>query len=85
MKRLTTIGIVWIAVILTTTLGTGVAPGASVSFEGKTVSILIPYTVGGSADIMARQMLPFIERQIPGKPTTIIKNMPGGGGIVGEN
>lgn len=85
MKHITTIGILWIAVILTTTLWSGVAPGASVSFEGKTVSILIPYTVGGSADIMARQMLPFIERQIPGKPTTIIKNMPGGGGIVGEN
>ena len=59
--------------------------GAEVSFKGKTVAILIPYSVGGAADIMARQMLPFIGKQIPGNPTTIIKNMPGGGGIVGEN
>ncbi len=59
--------------------------GAEVSFKGKTVAILIPYSVGGAADIMARQMLPFIGKQIPGNPTTIIRNMPGGGGIVGEN
>jgi len=34
---------------------------------------------------MARQMVPFMEKHIPGNPTVIIKNMPGGGGIVGEN
>ncbi len=58
---------------------------AEVSFKGKTVAILIPYSVGGAADIMARQMLPFMGKQIPGDPTMIIRNMPGGGGIVGEN
>ena len=67
------------------TLGTATWGAAEVSFKGKTVAILIPYSVGGAADIMARQMLPFIGKQIPGNPTTIIKNMPGGGGIVGEN
>ena len=66
-------------------LGTAAAGAADVSFKGNTVAILIPYSVGGAADIMARQMLPFIGKQIPGNPTTIIKNMPGGGGIVGEN
>ncbi len=72
------------AMIIAWSLAPGTA-AATVSFEGKTVAILIPYSVGGAADIMARQMLPFIGRQIPGNPTTIIKNMPGGGGIVGEN
>ena len=66
-------------------LGTATAKAAEADFKGKTVAILIPYSVGGAADIMARQMLPFIGKQIPGNPTTIIKNMPGGGGIVGEN
>ena len=65
--------------------GIATQAAAQVSFKGKTVAILIPYSVGGAADIMARQMLPFIGKQIPGNPTTIIKNMAGGGGIVGEN
>jgi len=85
MKRSTALAIASIAFILTAALGLVTALGASVSFEGKTVSILIPYSVGGSADIMARQMVPFMEKHIPGNPTVIIKNMPGGGGIVGEN
>lgn len=79
----------WIIVVVAfciLQLSAGVARSlADVSFAGKTVAILIPYSVGGSADIMARQMLPFMEKQIPGKPTMIIKNMPGGGAIVGEN
>ena len=62
------------------------APAApAVSFAGKTVSILIPYTVGGAADIMARQMLPFMGKHFPGDPSVIVQNMPGAGGIVGEN
>lgn len=74
-----------IAIALCLAFGAAPKAAAQVSFEGKTVAILIPYSVGGAADIMARQMLPFIGKQIPGNPTTIIKNMPGGGGIVGEN
>ncbi len=84
MKRIL-IGMALAAVVGTIILSVHPAFAGDVSFKGKTVSILIPYTVGGAADIMARQMLPFMERQIPGKPTVIIKNMPGGGGIVGEN
>jgi hypothetical protein len=33
---------------------------SAVSFAGKTVTILIPYSVGGSADIMARMMVPYM-------------------------
>ena len=84
MKRIL-IGMALAAVVGTIILSVHPAFAGDVSFKGKTVSILIPYTVGGAADIMARQMLPFMEKQIPGKPTVIIKNMPGGGGIVGEN
>lgn len=59
--------------------------GKSPSFAGKTITILIPYTVGGAADIMARVMLPFMAKHFPGNPTVIINNMPGGGGLLGEN
>ncbi len=87
MKRELVLGAIIVA-LLTLLAATGpdlALAGSRVSFKGKTVAILIPYTVGGSADIMARQMLPFMGKHIPGNPTMIIKNMPGGGGIVGEN
>ncbi len=84
MKRLST-ALATVAVALCLLFGSATRTVAEVSFEGKTVAILIPYSVGGAADIMARQMLPFMGAQIPGNPTMIIRNMPGGGGIVGEN
>ncbi len=84
MKRFSLTSATIVAAMLIV-LGTATKGPAEVSFKGETVAILIPYSVGGAADIMARQMLPFIGKQIPGNPTTIIKNMPGGGGIVGEN
>jgi tripartite-type tricarboxylate transporter receptor subunit TctC len=61
------------------------APTQDVSFQGKTITILMPYTAGGSLDIMARQFLPFFEKHLPGNPTVIAQNMPGAGGILGEN
>ncbi len=84
MKRLSA-ALATVIAVLCLVFGSAARTAAEVSFEGKTVAILIPYTVGGAADIMARQMLPFIGRQVPGNPTMIIRNMPGGGGIVGEN
>ncbi len=84
MKRLFAVLATAITVLFLV-FGSATQAVAEVSFKGKTVAILIPYSVGGAADIMARQMLPFIGKQIPGNPTAIIRNMPGGGGIVGEN
>jgi len=63
----------------------GGAQSSAVSFAGKTITILIPYSVGGSADIMARMMLPYMTKHIPGNPTVIVNNMPGAGGLIGEN
>lgn len=56
-----------------------------VSFKGKVITILIPFSVGGSSDIMLRMMVPFMGKYFPGNPTIIVKNFPGAGGIVGEN
>ncbi len=62
------------------------ASGApAVSFAGKTVTILVPYTVGGGADIKARQVAPFMGKHLPGEPAVIVQNMPGGAGLVGMN
>ncbi|MBI3998284.1 MAG: hypothetical protein HY355_04565 [Armatimonadetes bacterium] len=54
-------------------------------YAGKTIEILIPFGPGGGTDIEARFLAPFFEKHIAGNPKIIIRNMPGGGSILGAN
>ncbi len=59
---------------------------AGVSFEGKTISLVIPSGPGGGTDILTRALYaPSLSKFLPGKPTVIVRNMPGGELIVGTN
>lgn len=74
-------------------LGAGLAlllmPTASaigqVSFKGKTIEWIIPFTQSGGSDTWARFNAPFLERHLPGNPEIKIVNEPGGGGTRGPN
>ena len=50
-------------------------------YTGRTVSILVGSGAGGLTDTSARLIARFLERHIPGEPTVIVQNMPGGGGV----
>ena len=52
-----------------------------VSFENKTIKLIAPTTVGGSTDIAARLMARFFAKYLPGNPTVVVQNMPGGAGV----
>ncbi len=54
-------------------------------YAGKTVELLVPTAVGGATDILFRFFTPFLEKHIPGTPTIRIRNMPGGGTLLGMN
>ncbi|MGE0629228.1 MAG: Bug family tripartite tricarboxylate transporter substrate binding protein [Hyphomicrobiaceae bacterium] len=56
-----------------------------VSFEGKTINIIINFPAGGSTDILLRSLVPAIEAHIPGKPKIVVENKPGAGGLVAAN
>jgi tripartite-type tricarboxylate transporter receptor subunit TctC len=60
------------------------AAGA-VDFAGKRIEIIVPFTEGGGADSWARLMMPHLAKKLPGNPTMVIKNMPGGGSVTGAN
>lgn len=49
-------------------------------YAGKTITITVGFTPGGSYDFYARLAAQFIGRHIPGQPNVIVSNMPGGGG-----
>ncbi|MGE3934154.1 MAG: hypothetical protein AB7F67_12910 [Rhodospirillaceae bacterium] len=48
-------------------------------FAGKTITLVVGYTAGGSYDFYARFLAEFLPRHLPGKPTIIVQNRPGAG------
>ena len=54
-------------------------------YRGKTVSIIVGSGAGGGFDTTARLVARHIGKHIPGTPTVIVVNMPGGGGLVAAN
>jgi tripartite-type tricarboxylate transporter receptor subunit TctC len=54
-------------------------------YRGKTVTIVVGSGAGGGFDTTARLVSRHIARHIPGTPTVIVQNMPGGGGLVAAN
>ena len=68
-------------------VGTYGVPEASaeVNFAGKKIELIVPFREGGGGDTYARLFVPYLERKLPGKPTILIRNFPGGGSIKGNN
>ena len=51
-----------------------------VDFAGKTITIVVGFGAGGSYDANARLAADHLGRFLPGHPTVVVENMPGGGG-----
>jgi tripartite-type tricarboxylate transporter receptor subunit TctC len=54
-------------------------------YNGRTVTILVGSGAGGITDTSARIMGRYLEQYIPGNPTVIVQNMPGGGSVTMAN
>lgn len=66
---------------------TALLPGAAkaADFSGKTIEFVIPFATAGGSDVWARFFAPYLAENLPGKPTVVVKNVPGGGSITGTN
>lgn len=54
-------------------------------FRGKTIDFVIPFPVAGGSDVWARFYAPYMTKYLPGNPTVVVKNVPGGGSTRGAN
>ena len=65
----------------------GVAPAhaQTADFTGKTVTIYIGYTAGGSYDLYGRLVSRHLGAHLPGRPTVVAENMPGAGSLKAAN
>jgi tripartite-type tricarboxylate transporter receptor subunit TctC len=51
-------------------------------YAGKTITFIVGTDFGGGFSIYARAIAKHLPRLIPGRPTIVLKNMPGAGGAV---
>jgi tripartite-type tricarboxylate transporter receptor subunit TctC len=61
------------------------AHAQTANFAGQRVDLLVPFAPGGGTDVYARALAPFLEKHLPGKPTLLVRNVPGGGSVTGAN
>jgi tripartite-type tricarboxylate transporter receptor subunit TctC len=54
-------------------------------YKGKTITVVTSTGVGGPFDLTARALARRMPRFIPGRPTMIVRNMPGGGHVLATN
>ncbi|MPZ38406.1 MAG: hypothetical protein GEU95_10105 [Rhizobiales bacterium] len=68
-------------------LGPGPAAADSVAgfYKDKQIRFVVRTTVGGDYDQYTRLIARFIGKYIPGNPSIVVVNMPGGGGITAAN
>jgi len=83
-------GFVWLPKFLLCAMLLYLFPGDRASsqesiYKGKTLTIIQGREPGGSGDMRARAIAPFLQKYIPGNPTIIFEYMPGGGGRKAAN
>lgn len=61
------------------------AAAQKVDFSGKKIEVLVPFAPGGGSDVYARALQLYLEKHLPGKPTIIVRNVPGSRSIPGAN
>lgn len=60
-------------------------PQAEEFYAGKTITIVTSTGAGGNYDLAARTIARHMPRHIPGAPSMIVQNMPGGGHMLATN
>ncbi len=54
-------------------------------YEGKRITMVVGFAPGGGFDRMTRMLARHLPKYIPGKPTIIVENMPGGSSMIAAN
>jgi len=57
-----------------------ISPAAAQDFPNKTIRIIVPFTPGGSNDVLARELATGFQARF--KENAIVENKPGGGGTI---
>src|SRR5438128_12535328 len=56
-----------------------------VSFQGKTITMIVGSPAGGGTDTSARLIASLLANHLPGRPAVVVRNIPGAQGITAMN
>jgi tripartite-type tricarboxylate transporter receptor subunit TctC len=73
------------AALLLAAAPAAVADAAADFYNGKTITLVVGFSAGGGSDTFARFLQPHLAAHMPGKPSVIVQNMPGAGGLKALN
>jgi tripartite-type tricarboxylate transporter receptor subunit TctC len=76
----------YIPLLASVAMAVALAPSAHAQsveefYKGKTITVIIGYSVGGGYDLYARHLAKHIGKHIPGQPTLVPQNMGGAGSL----
>src|SRR5262245_37563720 len=68
-------------------LALAAAPAAAQApfYQGKQLKVLVGFTPGGGTDLYGRVIADGLARNLEGKPSVLVQNMPGAGSVVASN
>jgi tripartite-type tricarboxylate transporter receptor subunit TctC len=69
-----------LAIALVASIPAAHAQGSAQGFPNKTIRIIVPFTPGGSNDVVAREVASGLQANL--NQTAVVENKPGGGGII---
>lgn len=78
-------GFVMALIVAVALLAPHITLGAAPFYEGKTIRIIVGVSAGGAFDLYARIVSRHMPKHIPGKPTMIVENITGAGGLIAAN
>jgi tripartite-type tricarboxylate transporter receptor subunit TctC len=78
-------GLVWAFAMAIGGISIICATAQEVSLAGKQVDAITPTGPGGSGDAYLRYLGQFYTKYLPGNPTVVVRNMEGGGSVIGMN
>lgn len=78
MRRIAVVAAAWLSL-------SGNPAGAADFYQGKQVTIVVGFSAAGTYDATARLFARHLGRHLAGKPTVIVRNMPGAGSLVATN
>lgn len=80
LGRLMLVHLCWLAAI-----GPAAAQTVEQFYQGRQLKLIIGTGAGQDYDIWGRLIVRYIGRYVPGQPSFIVENMPGGGNIIATN
>ncbi len=81
-KAMTRRSLLAFALLISAPVASAKAQAVADFYKGRTVELLIGYTTGGGYDTYGRLVSRHLGPFIPGKPSIVVRNLPGGGGRV---